>query len=125
MDIFLQDTFVRSFPVGLGQPGRQTPVGLWHVKAGGKIPNALYTDPDTGKVIHPEDPDYPLGSRWIELEGLDENTKDKTGFGIHGTKDPQSIGRASSRGCIRLHNGDVMKVYNMLVPVNSLVKIME
>lgn len=125
MDIFLQDTFVRSFPVGLGQPGRQTPVGLWHVKAGGKIPNALYTDPDTGKVIHPEDTDYPLGSRWIELEGLDENTKDKTGFGIHGTKDPQSIGRASSRGCIRLHNGDVIKVYNMLVPVNSLVKVTE
>ncbi len=125
MDIFLQDTFVRSFPVGLGQPGRQTPVGLWHVKAGGKIPNALYTDPDTGKVIHPEDPDYPLGSRWIELEGLDDNTKDKIGFGIHGTKDPQSIGRASSRGCIRLHNGDVVKVYNMLVPVNSLVKIVE
>ncbi|MBN2136167.1 MAG: L,D-transpeptidase family protein [Sedimentisphaerales bacterium] len=125
MDVYLQGTYVKSFPVGLGASGRQTPLGLWHIKAGGKIPNALYTDPDTGKTIHPEDPEYPLGSRWMELEGLDENTKDKTGFGIHGTKDPSSIGKASSRGCVRLHNGDVIKVYNMLVPVKSLVKILE
>jgi len=125
MDVFLQDTFVRSFPVGIGEPGRRTPVGLWHVRAGGKHVRPIYRDPDTGKVIQPEDPDYPLGSRWIDLEGLDENTKDETSVGIHGTKDPQSIGKASSRGCIRLHNGDVIKVYNMLVPVSSLVKVLE
>jgi len=125
MDVYLQGTYVRSYPVGLGAPGRQSPLGLWHIKAGGKMHNPIYTDPDTGEVIHPEDPAYPLGSRWMELEGLDENTKDEGGFGIHGTKEPQSIGKASSRGCIRLHNGDVIKVYNMLVPVKSLVKVIE
>jgi len=125
MDIYLQGTYVKTFPVGLGASGRQTPLGLWHIKAGGKIPHAIYTDPDSGAVIHPEDPTYPLGSRWMDLEGLDDNTRDKKGFGIHGTKEPESIGKASSRGCIRLHNGDAIAVYNMLVPVKSLVKILE
>ena len=125
MDIYLQGTYVKTFSVGLGKSGRQTPLGLWHIKAGGKIPHAIYTDPDSGAVIHPEDPAYPLGSRWMELEGLDDNTRDKTSFGIHGTKEPESIGKASSRGCVRLHNGDAIKVYNMLVSVKSLVKIFE
>ncbi len=125
MDVYLQGTYVKSFPVGLGAPGRQTPLGLWHIKAGGKVPDAIYRDPDTGEVIHPEDPAYPLGSRWMALEGLDDNTRDETSFGIHGTKEPQSIGKASSRGCIRLHNGDVIKLYNMLVAVKSLVKVLE
>lgn len=125
MDIYCQGTYVKTFPVGLGKPGRQTPLGLWHIRAGGKIPHAIYTHPDTGEVIHPEDPAYPLGSRWMALEGLDDNTRDETSFGIHGTKDPKSIGKASSLGCIRLHNGDVIKVYNMLVSVKSLVKILE
>lgn len=125
MDIYLQSTYVKTYSVGLGAPGRQTPLGLWHIKAGGKIPHAIYTDPDTKEVIHPEDPAYPLGSRWMELEGLDDKTRNKSGFGIHGTKEPESIGKASSRGCVRLHNGDAIKVYNMLVPVKSLVKILE
>jgi len=125
MDVYLQGTYVKSFPVGLGAQGRQTPLGLWHIKAGGRIPHAIYTDPDTGEVIHPEDPKYPLGSRWMELEGLDENTRDEDSFGIHGTKEPESIGKASSRGCVRLHNGDVIKVYNMLVPVESYVTVLE
>ena len=125
MDVYLQGTYVRSYPVGLGAPGRQTPLGLWHIKAGGKMHHPLYTDPDTHEVIHPEDPAYPLGSRWMALEGLDENTREETSFGIHGTKEPESIGKAGSRGCIRLHNGDVIKVYDMLVSVRSLIKVLE
>jgi len=123
VDVYLQKTYVWSFKVGLGRPGRQTPVGLWRVKAGGKMEKPMWTDPDTHKVVHPESPDYPLGSRWIELEGMDENTKGRTSFGIHGTKEPESIGTAGSRGCIRLHNGDAIRVYNLLVPVHSLVRV--
>jgi len=125
MDVYLQNTYVKSFAVGLGRPSRQTPIGLWRIKAGGKLTKALYTDPDSGKVISPEDPAYPLGSRWMALEGMDEGTRDEKGFGIHGTKEPESIGRASSRGCIRLHNGDAIKIYDMLVPVYSSVRVEE
>ena len=37
MDVYLQGTYVRSFPVGLGRPGHETPTGLWRVKQGGKL----------------------------------------------------------------------------------------
>jgi lipoprotein-anchoring transpeptidase ErfK/SrfK len=125
MDIYLQNTFVRSFPVGLGRPSKETPTGLWQVKKDGKMEQPIWTDPDTQRVYKPTDPDYPLGSRWIELEGMEGNAKDKTGFGIHGTKEPETIGVAESRGCIRLHNGHAILVYNLLVPIYSQVRVEE
>jgi len=123
MDVYLQNTYVRSFPVGLGKPGRETPRGLWRVESGGKSYSTSWRDPDTGRIYQPEDPDYPLGSRWIALEGLTGEAKGRDGFGIHGTKEPEQIGTAGSRGCIRLHNGNVITVYNMLVPVLSQVEV--
>jgi len=123
MDVFLQDLYVRSFPVGLGQEGMETPTGLWAVKADGKLIEPPWPDPVTGKILHAGDPGYALGSRWIGLDGLEGAAKGRTGFGIHGTKDPESIGKRSSRGCIRLYNGDVILLYDMLVPVHSLVTV--
>ena len=125
MDLYLQNTYIRSFTVGLGRPGRETPTGIWRVRQGGKAHATTWRDPDTGKVYQPEDPDYPLGSRWIALEGLSGAAKGRTGFGIHGTKDPEQIGKAESRGCIRLHNGDVILIYNLLVPVFSTVEVVD
>ncbi|OHB61393.1 MAG: hypothetical protein A2167_03030 [Planctomycetes bacterium RBG_13_46_10] len=123
MDMYLQNTFVRSLPIGLGKPGKETPTGQWRVKKDGKMEKPIWTDPDTQRVYKPADPDYPLGSRWIELEGMEGPAKDRTGFGIHGTKEPETIGAAQSRGCIRLHNGDAIMVYNLLVPIHSRVII--
>ncbi len=123
MDVFLQNTFVRSFRVGLGKPDMETPIGLWRVKAGGKLVKPVWTDPITNKTFHPEDPDYPLGSRWIGLEGLKGAAKDRTGFAIHGTKDPEQIGTAGSQGCIRLRKGNAILVYNLLFPNFSQVEV--
>jgi hypothetical protein len=125
MDLYLQNTFVRSFPVGLGRPDKGTPTGLWRVKQNGKLIKPPWPDPDSRKVLHYGDPGYALGSRWIGLDGIKGNAKGRTGFGIHGTKEPKTIGTESSRGCIRLHNGDVIFVYNLLVPVYSLVEVVE
>jgi len=125
MDLYLQNTFVRSFPVGLGQPGMETPTGLWRVKLNGKLVKPAWTNPLTSRTYRPEDPDYPLGSRWIALEGLEGTAKDRTGFAIHGTKEPDQIGTAGSQGCIRLHNGDAILLYNLLVPIHSLVRVEE
>jgi len=123
MDLYLQNTFVRSFHVGLGKPGMETPTGLWRVKPGGKLEKPTWTNPIDGKTYHPEDPDYPLGSRWIGLEGLAGPAKERTGFAIHGTKDPEQIGAAGSQGCIRMHNGDAILMYNLLVPTFSQVEV--
>ena len=124
MDLYLQNTFVKSFPVGLGQPGMETPTGLWRVKPSGKLIKPTWID-HAGKTFKPEDPDYPLGSRWIGLEGIRGNAKDRTGFAIHGTKDPNQINTAGSRGCIRLHNGDAILVYDLLMPGLSQVIVVE
>jgi len=123
MDVYLQNTFVRSFRVGLGKPGMETPTGHWRVKQDGKLEKPIWTNPADGKTYHPEDPDYPLGSRWIALEGLSGEAENRTGFAIHGTKEPEQIGSAGSQGCIRMHNGDAILVYNMMFPGLSLVEV--
>jgi hypothetical protein len=125
MEIYLQNTFVCSFPVGLGQEGKDTPTGIWSVKQGGKMIKPPWYDPETGKLLNYGDPGYALGSRWIALDGLKGEAKDRTGFGIHGTLEPETIGTKSSKGCIRLHNGDVIKVYSLLTEVHSLVKVVD
>ena len=125
LDLFLQNTFVKSFKVGLGGPGKETPTGLWLVKSDGKLISPTWTDPDTGKTYEAESPDYPLGSRWIGLEGVSGNAKGRTGFAIHGTKDMESIGMASSRGCIRLYNGEAILLYNILMQGFSQVEVVE
>jgi len=123
MDLYLQNTYVRSFKVGLGKPGMETPTGLWRVKPGGKLVQPIWTNPVDGRTYHPEDPDYPLGSRWIALEGLTGEAKERTGFAIHGTKEPDQLGAQVSQGCIRMYNGDAILMYNLLVPTYSQVEI--
>ncbi|MBN2020086.1 MAG: L,D-transpeptidase family protein [Sedimentisphaerales bacterium] len=125
MHLYLQNTYVRSFQVGLGKPGMETPTGRWRVKSDGKLIQPIWTDPQTNRTYHPEDPDYPLGSRWIALEGIEGAAVGRTGFAIHGTKDPQQIGGPGSQGCIRLHNGDAILVYNLLMPGVSLVDVVD
>jgi len=124
MDVYLQNTYVRSYKVGLGKVDTETPTGLWRVKPGGKLVKPIWTDQD-GKTHHPEDPDYPLGSRWIALEGLTGEAKDRTGFAIHGTKEPEQIGTRGSLGCIRMHNGEAIMVYNMLIEGLSQVEVID
>jgi len=125
MDLYLQKTYVKSYNIGIGMPGRETPTGLWRVQVDGKMEKPQWTDPDTGKKYEADDPNYPLGSRWIGLEGLEGEAKDRDGFAIHGTKNPEQIGTAGSRGCIRMHNGEVIEMYNLLMPGFSLVRIVE
>ena len=125
MDLYLRNMYVKSYRIGLGIEGRETPTGKWRVRRGDKLIKPPWTDYETQKVYQPDDEDYPLGSRWIGLEGMDGNAKGRTGFALHGTKDTESIGVRSSRGCIRLYNGDVIEVYNLLVPVLSEVRIVD
>lgn len=125
LDLYLQNTYVKSYKVGLGEEAKETPTGKWCVKAGGKLVKPTWTDPETGRRYIADDPDYPLGSRWIALKGLEGNAEGRTGFAIHGTKDPETIGTRSSKGCIRLLNGDAIELYNLVVPVSSKVKVVD
>lgn len=123
MDLYLQNIYVKSYKVGLGRPEHTTPTGRWMVAPGGKMISPTWTDPDTGRTYLGSDPDYPLGSRWIALDGIEGDAKGRTGFALHGTKEPATIGTLSSRGCVRLHNGDVIEVYNLMEPGHSGVVV--
>jgi hypothetical protein len=125
MDLYLQGMYVRSYKVGLGKVEHDTPTGKWRAAPGGKLIQPPWTDPDTGRNYRGTDPDYPLGSRWIALEGLDGAAKGRTGFAIHGTKDPETIGTRASRGCIRLFNGEAVEVYDLMEPGVSEVLVVE
>ncbi len=98
--------YVRRYPVGVGKDGT-TPIGSFKVVS--KLSNPTYYGPDV--VIQPDDPTNPLGERWV---GLDDGNGQPTSYGIHGTIDPGSIGKAESRGCVRLRNEDVAEVYDLL-----------
>ncbi len=69
LDLYLQSQYVKTYKVGLGMAGRETPTGLWRVKANDKLIQPAWTDPDTGRRYVASDPDYPLGSRWIGAGG--------------------------------------------------------
>ena len=125
MDLYLQSTYIKTYEVGLGTEKNSTPAGGWKVKPGGKLIRPTWTDPESGRTYIASDPDYPLGSRWIALWGIDGNAKGRTGFAIHGTKDPETIGTRSSRGCIRLFNGDAIEVYDLFVSGLSEVRTVE
>lgn len=56
----------------------------------------------------PPGPNSPVGVVWVALS--------KPHFGIHGTSDPDSIGYASSHGCVRLANWDARDVAHRLKP---------
>src|SRR5262249_37410866 len=106
--VHLNGTFVKSYRVGVGKDGT-TPIGTFPVK--NKMVNPTYYGPEG--VIPADDPQNPLGERWIDIGDSS---------GIHGTIEPKSIGRNESRGCIRLLNADVEEVYDFLV-LGSEVKI--
>ncbi len=117
--LYLQDTIIGGYRVGLGKNGK-TPAGVWLVSD--KVFKPVYCDPDTGKTYAPDDPDNPTGGYWIRLRGISGQAVGRTGFGIHGTNEPESIGRFMSKGCIRLRNEDVAKVFDMLKPNLSKIE---
>lgn len=120
MDVYLGDIYVRSLPVGLGADG-YTPTGEWVVN--NKLRNPDWRDPITNRHYLADDPDNPIGERWIGLSGISGNAVGKTGFGIHGTIDLTSIGDDKSMGCVRLKPDDVNLVYDLLVLNDSHVII--
>lgn len=64
--------------------------------------------------------DNPLGARALYLY---RNGRD-TMYRIHGTMDPSSIGKATSAGCIRLFNQDIIDLYNR-VAIDTTVVVLQ
>jgi len=72
-----------------------------------------------GKVLVP-----PLGTTQRRYEGVlgTHRLNMGNGYAMHGTNQPETVGRAVSHGCVRLRNEDIAKLYEM-VPVGTPVYI--
>ena len=114
--------YVTSFPVGLGKDD-STPKGTWLVEPQKKIQNPVYYSPRGEGVIDADDPANPLGEYWIGLTGTAGEAVGKQSYGIHGTIEPDSIGKQASMGCVRLRNEDVAVIFDALVEGKSTVVI--
>ncbi|KUG02643.1 protein erfk/srfk precursor [hydrocarbon metagenome] len=88
----------KTYKVAVGKPTTPSPLGNWVV-----VQKAL-------------NPGGPFGVRWMRL------SVPWGGYGIHGTNNPKSIGRAVSHGCIRMYNDDVIEVYDR-TPIGTPVTI--
>lgn len=113
--------YIRSFDVGLGEGGG-TPTGTFVVSAN-KLENPGWVNPrDSRERYEPNDPRNPIGEFWLGLDGTGAS-EGVTGYGIHGTIEPQSIGRNMSMGCVRLRDEDIGVVYELLAERVSRVEI--
>ncbi|MFH0880724.1 MAG: L,D-transpeptidase family protein [Lentisphaerota bacterium] len=106
----LNDQFFKRYRVGTGQYGK-TPVGNFNIMQ--KIAQPTWWRPD-GKSIPYGDPENLLGTHWLSLNA--------PGYGIHGTWEPDTIGKQASAGCIRLLNNEVEELF-ILVPEGTPVTI--
>ena len=105
---------VAAFPVTMGSKQYPLPIGRWKATTYAFLPPFHYqpkilNNPKTDKDLKlPPGPNGPVGVAWLDLT--------KEHYGIHGTNEPQTIGRAESSGCIRMTNWDVMRLARMMKP---------
>jgi len=115
---FNKISMVKTFPIGIGETENFTPVGQFHIKEKAVDP-AWHIPPSLrekhgGERTIPPGPDNPLGSHWLGLS--------ISGYGIHGTNFPWSIGRLVTHGCIRLYPEDIVHLYP-IIPIGTPVNI--
>ncbi|MEO7602967.1 MAG: L,D-transpeptidase family protein [Sphingomicrobium sp.] len=105
---------VAAFPVTMGSKQYPLPIGRWKATTYAFLPPFKYqpdilVNPKTDKDLTlPPGPNGPVGVAWLDLT--------KEHYGIHGTNEPQTIGRAESSGCIRMTNWDVLRLSQMMKP---------
>jgi len=105
---------IASFPITPGKP-KFIKFGTWELRNMVELPWWRYDQQllDTGKrsdnaLNIPPGPNSPVGVIW--------NGTSKPGIGMHGTSDPETIGRARSAGCIRLANWDAIRLPSLIRP---------
>lgn len=111
-------SLIATFPVTPGKP-QFIRYGKWTMQNAVELPVWRYDQQllDTGKrsnnaINIAGGPNNPVGVLWCGLS--------KPGIGMHGTSDPETIGRSRSAGCIRLANWDIVRIPGLLRPGASV-----
>ena len=109
------DHLVAQFSATMGSEHDPLPIGRWKIQGFSYNPKFhynpdLFWDAKAGAkaATLPPGPNGPVGVIWIDLS--------KPHYGIHGTPEPSTIGRAESHGCIRLTNWDAARLSLMIKP---------
>ncbi|MBN1670293.1 MAG: L,D-transpeptidase family protein [Kiritimatiellae bacterium] len=108
----LNGLFFKRYRVGTGEHST-TPEGTFHITD--RMPQPTWWRPD-GKAVPYGSTNNVLGTHWLSL--------DIPRYGLHGTWEPDTIGKQKSAGCIRLLNADIEELYT-LVPSGTEVVIGE
>ena len=102
LGFYQNGTLVKVFPVATGRQRSFTPEGQF------KVINKIVNPPYYKKRIPGGSPYNPLGPRWLGLSAAGGP------YGIHGNSNANSIGTYASAGCIRLHNQDILWLYEQV-----------
>lgn len=99
---------MKEYPVGVGKALTPTPLGEFKVVR--RIQNPAWVNPyRQSKVIAPGETN-PIGQYWL---GFALNKKSQE-YGFHGTTDLNSVGKASTHGCIRMYPEDIKELFNIV-----------
>lgn len=109
------EKLIAQFPITTGSSRDPLPLGTWKVNGVARNPDFHYnpklfwdvSDSKEKQLLKPG-PNSPVGVVWIDIS--------KPHYGIHGTGEPSTIGRAESHGCVRLANWDAAKLAGMVKP---------
>lgn len=104
-----------QYPVGLGLDN-STPSGDFVIA--NKIRNPAWFN--RGESVPPGDPRNPLGDQWMGLG----DERGATSYGIHPTREQESIGQQRSRGCVRMRPADAAALFE-ICPRGTPVRIVE
>jgi lipoprotein-anchoring transpeptidase ErfK/SrfK len=113
LDLWEGEKLLASLPITPGSGHLATPPGTWRIVGITQLPTFRW---DAGVLNYgvrtsnfyelPIGPNNPVGVMWIGLN--------RAGIGIHGTNQPQTIGRSASHGCMRTANWDVVRLVKLI-----------
>lgn len=109
------DKLIAFYPATVGSTDRPSPSGTHKVVGVANDPTYTY-DPaklkwgprSAGKLVVKPGPNNPVGAVWIDLNA--------PSYGLHGTANPDTIGKTASHGCVRLTNWDARALADGVKP---------
>lgn len=104
---------IAFYPASIGSSEKPAPSGIFPVKNIVRNPSYTYNpaygfkgQQATQPVKVQPGPNNPVGIVWIGLSAK--------GYGIHGTPDPETVGKTQSHGCVRLTNWDALALARLV-----------
>jgi lipoprotein-anchoring transpeptidase ErfK/SrfK len=111
--IYDDKQLVAEFPITPGSTTLPAPIGMWRIEGVAVLPTFRHDEgvlnagvKTDNAFMLPPGPRNPVGILWMGLN--------KPHVGIHGTNNPETIGRAASHGCIRTANWDAARIKELV-----------